>query len=228
VVARGRTDDWDDGEVIITSPAILRNQNYEVRARWVPASDRATAWCAWEAATVPDVGEGAFIANESITTPKLAHDAVISKYSFSGSNELDTSDSPPLDIGTTASIDVATSSNINNPNPSPVFIEFSYDVTAKIVNFGVYKAGQVSSALVFKREGASKNLASVKAIAKLDRKNRKQVIKSGSEFFYDFSPPAGPSKYKMIAEYSFQPSTGGGDYAYVKASGTAKMVWWKR
>ena len=57
VVRRQRSDDWQDGEHIISGTGILKNQNYEVRARWLTKSDRAIDWSLWTAVTAPDTGE---------------------------------------------------------------------------------------------------------------------------------------------------------------------------
>lgn len=57
VVRRVRTDDWEDGEHIISGQGILKSQNYQVRARWVPRSDRTADWSSWTSVTAPATGE---------------------------------------------------------------------------------------------------------------------------------------------------------------------------
>lgn len=54
IVARGRTDDWEDGETVVVDNAIQPNNDYETRVKIIPYSSRPTAWSAWTAVTAPD------------------------------------------------------------------------------------------------------------------------------------------------------------------------------
>jgi len=54
VVARGRTENFSDGEVIV-SQGILPQTAYQVRGRYVTASKRETLYSAWINVTTPDV-----------------------------------------------------------------------------------------------------------------------------------------------------------------------------
>jgi hypothetical protein len=78
VIYRGRTDEPEAGAIVI-SQGLLPNEDYLVRGRYVPRSDRDTAWSGWLPVRTLNIAfTGSDILDATITELKLADRAVSS------------------------------------------------------------------------------------------------------------------------------------------------------
>lgn len=237
IVRRTRSDDWDDGEVIISAASILRGQNYQVRAQWIPKSDRPTAWSAWTSSTaVPNVGEAAIIDPDSVGTTELKIDSVVAAASASGDKSFSSTGGTMTNSNSSTTTTLA-SKTINNPNPSPVTIQFDF-FASSFISTGVAQnpQGKVATTVTLTRVWSSspvrtKKLASFTANATIsgDKLNA-SAARSGTFTFIDADPPQGQAQYLIeeTRETSRTLDAGGGATLRSKSSGSIALVWLKR